>query len=63
MFGLSYLQEYINTAFISRMAAVKTVNLSQHIQGLIKETQRNYFVWQLSYLTSREVGQLHRSQQ
>lgn len=27
MFGLQYLQEYINTAFISRMAAVETENL------------------------------------
>lgn len=27
MFGLSYLQEYINTAFISIMAAVKTESL------------------------------------
>lgn len=63
MFGLQYLQEYINTAFISRMAAVKTVNLCQKIQSLIKETHRTYFVWQLSYLASRKAGQLHGSQQ
>lgn len=27
MFGLLYLQKYVNTAFISRMAAVKTASL------------------------------------
>lgn len=63
IFGLSYLQEYINTAFISRTAAVKTVNLSHQIQSLMKETQRNYFAWQLPYLTTRKAGQLHKYQQ
>lgn len=45
MFGLSYLQKYINPfIFISQIAAVKATNFFQHIQSLIKETEELFYL-------------------